>query len=68
MYEEKITIWSNPKLSKQSDIDTIKHEFAKKGKNITITACKLLKDMEDVKVYNIKYYFEDLNNSKEKVK
>ena len=65
MYNENVTIWSNPKYNTKDDYFTIKKQLAKEGKLVVISSFKLLKDLEDVKVYNVSYDYEDDNCKKQ---
>lgn len=69
MFKENVTIWSNKNFSKRDDLDTIKYELSKNGRNVNVISYKLLKNLEDIKVYKVLYEYADAyKNSKVIVK
>lgn len=69
MYKEDVTVWTNPNFSKADDLAAIKHELKKGDNDVNIYAYHLLKNLEDIRVYRVKYDFADSKiNSKVKTK
>ena len=67
---EEMTIWSNKNYTKLDDADTIKSILKEKlnDKFVSLDKVKLLKDMEDIKVYKVTYTYKDMSiNSKNNV-
>lgn len=67
-YRENVTVFSNKNKFRSEDIPAIIEVLSKGNKTVQILEYELVKDMDEIRVYDVIYTFVDDSNYKTNVK